>query len=488
MTKLTPASVIILLASFLFLPGCRTADKPEKRGEFWSPPDWAREEQASDPVWQSLSSRKIDTSSPLKLADLVAIALDHNPVLRQSWENARVAAAETGQDRSQWYPAVTVGAEASYQKENFNLHSSSAATINPDQDVLNYGPSLKVTWLVLDLGGRSSRIEESLQNLLAADYSYNRALQDIILEVESAYYDYYSSRSGLAAARADVKDAETSLTAARRKLKAGLATKLDELQARATYEDSLASLETARGTARTSKANLARAIGLPASTELKISDPSAEPPLEITAPEINRLTDEALKERPDLAALRAAVRAADAAARAASSGLWPALTAGGTAGKNWYSYYGDNELYDDSYGYTGYLSLSWEIFNGFYDLNLKRAAEARAAAAREELAGAELAASADVWSNYYAYDSAAGKYRYSKAFFETARASYDLALESYKAGLSSILDLLRSQSQLAAARNQLIFSKKDVFIALAELAHATGTLGREEEGDQIIRK
>jgi len=157
------------------------------------------------------------------------------------------------------------------------------------------------------------------------------------------------------------------------------------------------------------------------------------------------------------------------------------LTAGGTAGKNWYTYYGDNEPYDDSYAYTGYLALSWEIFNGFYDLSLKHAAGARAAAAREELAAAELKASADVWSSYYAYDSAAGKYRYSKAFFRTARASYDLALKSYKTGLSSILDLLQSQSRLAAARNQLILSKKDVFITLAELAHATGTLGREKE-------
>lgn len=478
--KLTPPALILLLFSFLLLSGCRTTDTPGSGGEFWSPPDWAREEQASDPVWQSLSTRQIDTSSPLNLAALVAVALDHNPAIRQAWENARVQAYQTAQSRSQWYPSVALGAEASYQKQDFNLKDSSSSTVSPDQDELTYGPSLKITWLVLDLGGRSSEIEEALQNLLAANYSYNRTLQDLILEVENAYYDFYGSRSGLEAARADVKDAETSLDAARRRLKAGLGTKLDELQTRATYEDSLASLEAARGTAQTSKANLARAIGLPASTELKISDPAAEPPIEITAPEIGRLMEETLRARPDLAALRARVRAADAAVNASASSLWPELNVGGTAGKNWYTYYGENEPYDDSYGYTGYVSLGWEIFNGFYDLNRKRAAEARAGAAREELAGAELEASADVWSKYYAYDSAAGKYRYSKAFFQTAQSSYDLALESYNAGLTSILDLLQSQSQLAAARNQLILSKKDVFISLAELAHTTGTLGREK--------
>jgi len=108
------------------------------------------------------------------------------------------------------------------------------------------------------------------------------------------------------------------------------------------------------------------------------------------------------------------------------------------------------------------------------------AAEANAAQARESLASAEISASADVWTKYYAFNTAVGKYKFATAFFETSQESYNLALESYNAGLKSILDLLQSQSSLSSARSQLISAKKDLFTTLADLAHATGTLGVEK--------
>jgi len=64
---------------------------------------------------------------------------------------------------------------------------------------------------------------------------------------------------------------------------------------------------------------------------------------------------------------------------------------------------------------------------------------------------------------------------------DTSKSAYDLALESYKAGLKSILDLLDAESKLSDARSKLIQSKKDVFVALANLAHATGSTGAKME-------
>jgi len=58
-------------------------------------------------------------------------------------------------------------------------------------------------------------------------------------------------------------------------------------------------------------------------------------------------------------------------------------------------------------------------------------------------------------------------------------ASHDLALEGYSEGLKSMLDLLQAQSSLSDARAKLIDSEKGLFIAVAELAHATGTLSTE---------
>ena len=112
----------------------------------------------------------------------------------------------------------------------------------------------------------------------------------------------------------------------------------------------------------------------------------------------------------------------------------------------------------------------------FYNLNKKREAERQLDIAKDKLAQKESAVSTDVWTKYYDFDTAASKLVYSEAFLNTSRKSYELAFESYNAGLKSILDLLRAESNLSQAKSRFIQSKEDLFIALAELAHAKGML------------
>ncbi len=469
-----------LILLFLSLSGCRMVAPPGEVSQPWTPPDWARDEQKDDPVWDSIREKTIDTSSPLALINCADIALMNNPSTRQSWASARASAAQVGQAESLLYPQVTVSGQGTYQKQRYTLKDPQNANIAaPDADEINYGPALELTYLLFDFGGVRGGIEEARQILLAANYSFNQSIQDLLFDVEKAYYTLHSSRSELEAAEADVADTKKAYEAARQKFEVGLSAKLDELQARSSYEDSLYNLEVARGNVETSKGSLAQVLGLPADTVFTIAPPAGKLPTEISDVDVGGLIEEGLKSRPDIASLRSQLRAQEAAVDVAGSFLWPSLNLGGSANKLWYSYNQDPQLYDDSYMYTGYLSLNWDIFTGFSDLEKKRQAAAQAEVAREQLAAAELQASAEVWTKFYAFNTAARKYTFSQAFLETSQESYDLALESYNAGLKSILDLLQSQSDLSSARSQLIGSEKDLFIALADLAHATGSLTLE---------
>ncbi|MGD2279461.1 MAG: TolC family protein, partial [Candidatus Omnitrophota bacterium] len=137
----------------------------------------------------------------------------------------------------------------------------------------------------------------------------------------------------------------------------------------------------------------------------------------------------------------------------------------------------DNKAFKHFYEYTGFLKLNWDVFDGFDNYAKKIEAESNAKAERTQLVQDELAASADVWTKYYAYQTAVSKLKYSEAFLESSGESYDLALASYEAGIKNILDLLQAFSQLSDARGGLVESRKDVFVSLVELIHATGTLG-----------
>ena len=460
--------------------GCRMVDPPADPAVAWMPPDWVEEEQAEEPVWDSIRDKSGDLSRPLSLADCVDLALKNSPVTRQSWAAARAAAAVVGQAESYLYPQVSVSGDGTYLKQEYSLKEAIPAANNPDSDGFNYGPGLQLNWLLFDFGGVRGGIEEARQTLLATNYSFNQSIQDLVLNVEKSYYELYSARSEVKAAESDVEDTAKSLEAARQKFEVGLVSKLDELQAQSTYQDSLYQLESAKGDVKSARAGLAEALGLAADADFDIAEPEKEFPTEVSSDDVSGLIEEGLKKRPDIASLRAELRAKEAAIEVAGSAYYPSLNLGGSANKLWYSYREDPELYDDSYMYTGYLSINWDIFTGFSDREKKLAAEANAAQARESLASAEISASADVWTKYYAFNTAVGKYKFATAFFETSQESYNLALESYNAGLKSILDLLQSQSSLSSARSQLIGAKKDIFTTLADLAHATGTLGSKE--------
>jgi outer membrane protein TolC len=191
------------------------------------------------------------------------------------------------------------------------------------------------------------------------------------------------------------------------------------------------------------------------------------------------LIDEAIQKRSDVAASRADLLAKEAAVSAATSDLWPTLSLGGTADRRWTEYFGDSKAYKHYYEYTAYMKVAWDVFDGFDNWAKRKEAVADMKSQREQLREDELAASADVWSKYYAFRTATSKFEFSKAFLQSSEESFYLALEGYRAGLKDILDLLEAYSKLSSARSSYVQSKNDILVALAEIAHAVGSLGEK---------
>ncbi len=450
------------------LAGCQTTKAPETPYAQWTPP----QPMEADATWMILRNKAV-AGQPLGVADLLNLAVQNNPSLSQYWQTARSADAAQLPAQSLWYPGVNLSGQAGRQRSNNN-------TLEEAVDTSYYGPNLTLNWLLLDLGGRSGGIEQARQTLLAANFQFNKAFQDLLLNVENAYFSLYSAESAVAAALDDMASSSNSLDAARQKLDAGLGTQLDVLQAQSDYDNSLYKLENARGSLKNAQGSLAAVVGLPADVPLDISDPATNMPPPVSSNQISQIINESLAMRPDVASERALVKSKAAAIRTANSALWPTLNLGSQAQRNWYRY-GTSGMEDNSpYTYSGYLSLNWNIFDGFSNLGKKRMAVADYEAEVARLMAIEMNASLDVWTSYHNYVTALQKLVFSQAYLENTRAAYDLALQSYHAGLNSILDLLNAQSNQSTARSQLVQTQKEVYIALATLAHAMGTLAVPE--------
>jgi outer membrane protein len=400
----------------------------------------------------------------LTLAEIVDIGLRNNAATRVAWANAESAAASYGSARSEWLPTVDGDVTASRIKT-----TGTAGRVSVQQSLVN--PSVSLSYLLFDLGGRTGRVEGARQRLLAAGFTHNAAIQDVVLQIEVAYFQYLANRSLLEAQQLTLKEAEANLTAAEERRRVGLATIADVLQARTAASQAQLDLQTTQGNRQTARGALALALGLPANLPYDVDSAAGTPPVAALSDSVDALIAAALQGRPDLGAARAEAAAAHASVSEARSSLLPSLNLDATGGRTWAT-----TIPNGANSYTLSLGLSIPLFNGFgrqYDLRAARF-DAEAAAARSESLRQQVVF--QVFSAYYSLQTSTVRVRTAGDLVASAQQSSEVALGRYKAGVGSVLDLLSAQSALASARAQLVDARLTWSVSLAQLAHDAGVL------------
>jgi outer membrane protein TolC len=337
-------------------------------------------------------------------------------------------------------------------------------------------PSLALNYLLLDFGGRSGTIDEARQDLFAADLEHNATIQNVVLQVEAAYFTYMANSALLGAEKSAIAEARANLSAAQQRDSVGLATIADVLQARTALSQEQLNLETIQGNLQTARGDLAAAMGIPPNLQYDVGPLPESLPVRRVAVTVDSLIADAVARRPDLAAARAQAASAAAAVRVTKSAGLPALVLGSTAGRT----YSDPNTYGGgSYGLT--LGVSMPLFTGFshhYDV---AAARARADAASAQADVVRQQVTTQVFTSYYSLQTAGQRVTTADDLLASAVQSEQVAAGRYREGVGSIIDLLTAQSALANARAQQVQSRWQWYSALAQLAHDSGVLGPRGE-------
>ena len=407
------------------------------------------------------------TGRTVSLSEAVDVALRNSPVTRQSWLAARAAAAGLGSRRSALFPAVELDAQAGRQKQ-----TSSGAYLSTL--LTTYGPTASLSFLVLDLGGRSADIAEAEQSLYAADFTHNAAMNDLILLVAQSYYTYQGVRALLVAQEASLKQAEENYAAATERHRAGVATIADVLQARTSLSQQRLAYETVKGQIETERGQLTTALGVPIDLPVDAAPLPEDQNVDEVVRSVDVLMADAGRLRPDLAAARSHALAAESHVRSVRSGGLPTLSLGASINRTWFEGSDALRSYGDNYSLS--LFFRWPVFTGF-----KTAYDTRQAEALAEAAGAQAESAAQqviyqVWSSYYNLQTAVHQVRASRDLLESSKESAEVARGRYKEGVGSILDLLTAESALATALAQDVRSRAGFLLAVAQLAHDTGTV------------
>jgi outer membrane protein len=431
----------------------------------WAPPASARAPDARDTT--ALPTPPVDLGERIRrltLAGIVDLGLRNNPTTRLAWANARTAAADYGAERGAWLP--TVDAEVSGARLQTAASQGRTAV---EQSVLT--PSVTLNYLLFDFGGRSGRVAGARQRSFAASFSHNAAIQDVVLQIQVAYFQYLANRALLQAQRTTLEEAELNLTAAEERRRVGLATIADVLQARTAASQARLDLQAVEGNLQTSRGALALALGLPANLPYDVDSTETTAPVAAVADSVDAIIRAAVAGRPDLAAARAEAEAARADIREARSALLPSLQFGATGGRTYAT-----TIPSGANSYTLSLGLAIPLFDGFsrqYDVRASEYA-AEAAAARSESLRQQV--TFQVFSAYYALQTATRRVATADDLVASATQSNEVARGRYRSGVGSVLDLLAAQSALASARAQQVDARLAWSVSLAQLAHDAGVL------------
>lgn len=390
------------------------------------------------------------------ITNLVDIALRNSPSTRQAWAEGRAAAANWAISRSSYWPQVEGKVEAAYGKISSVQGGRSYATAG-----------VTLEYLLLDFGGRSAQARAAREALVAANWSQNQTIQDVLRDVPQAYHTYMGDVALKRAAEKNLEDALTTLRSTEARKQSGVSTIADVLQAKASADQARLDLASRKGAVKISKGNLATAVGWTAETDFEVAAEVKDPPLRDLSKNVKELVEEAKELRPAVGAAQANVRQALAEVDYARSQPFPTLGAGGNL--QWQRATNSPDAI-----YYGGFQLKVPIFYGFKMQNEIRKAKADLESARAELQATEQTVAQEVWNAYQNFNTAVEQYRASRTLLASAAESYAVSLGRYRQGAADITELLNAQNTLASARAQLIDARMTLFNQHAELLHAVG--------------
>jgi outer membrane protein len=424
----------------------------------------------------------LDPVHPYTLAELIDVAEHHNPNTRTIWERAKQKARELGVAKSAYYPELEGLAVLGDERLINPFPEPLAPRGYVMVEIPVVKPEVTLQYLIFDFGKREGKVDSAKQEKLAAGADVIQVNQALAFRVASSYYQLVTAEERLQATQDTLRTAQTTQDAAENRLKNGLATLPDLLQARAETAQAAFDEESADGDEKIARVTLTETVGADPSPDIVIDSQKSAPLPERLTMSIEALIDRAMKDRPDLMAQTLRIRSAEARIRAAKAEYKPqiALSAAAAQTSVWPT---------ADYGVLGSaseptwsveLGIRWRIFDGGARKNELLMAESKRREAEDELTAIHDETTREVWTAYIAFRTALRKHDAAVALLESANSSYSASLEAYKYGVKNLVDVVTAEKQLALARLSSVSARSELFLEAVNLEFATGNLLRNE--------
>jgi outer membrane protein len=404
-------------------------------------------------------------SRKLTRSEAEQTALRNHPRISLASLVAEAAKSVITEARSSLYPMLSGNFTSVEAEHNSTL---AAGTVQTSSLYSRVAAGVTVSQLISDFGRTANLAGAAKLRASAQEQIVGNTRAAILIGVDQAYYQALAADTVQRVAQAVVDNRRLTLRQVRALAQSSLKSTLDVSFAEVALSDAELALVHAENDVQASRARLSASLGTPQSEQFDLNDEPLPPMLE-PDPEVD--VAQALKQRPDLAALQFSRDAAHRFSQAEKALSRPTISLVGVAG----ALPATDPRLHDTYSAVG-VNVSVPILNGKLYAARRTEAELKAQAADKDVDDLTIQISEQVRVAWLEANTAFRRLDVTARLVAQVEQSLRLAQTRYDNGLGSIVELNQAQLSQITAEIEAAGAKYDYLSRRAALAFVMGAL------------
>ena len=399
----------------------------------------------------------------LSLRDCLAKAAAANPSLKVSAFDEKVAAENVAIAASGFLPRVDLqgGYTAQMEPQSIKFAAGSFATQDPDFPFL----SLTLNQTLYDFGRTEARLRRATLIREAAGHDYAGREKELFLQVVQSYYGTLESKKLLQTAIDEMEMRKEHLRVAQNLYEQGVVTRNDLLQAEVKLADSKQRQLDAANRVENSWLGLNFLMGQPAQFRADLEEFP-----EVPQAKVEGAPEEALAERPEMAALKKAAEASESEVTESKTYFYPELYA--RLGLD----YVRNSKVQEQAIYSATVGLRVNLFEGFATTARQRQAVQNRSRAEERVRLEEARIRLELQLARNDASVAAERIRTMEQSIRQGEENLRINRDRYTEQVGTATEVLDAQTLLTQVKTEYFRARYAFEVAQARIRHALGRL------------
>ncbi len=428
--------------------------------------------QNSSPLPMGAQAPPTAPGAPLSLTlkQAEALAMKDNPQISAARLIALASRQVTREVRSAFWPTVTGNLTAADAESGSRI---TAGALNNPIIYERAAAGAMVTQLITDFGHTANLVSSANYMAKAENQNALATKEQILLAVDTAFYNALQAQAVLAVAEQTVNERQTVTNQVGALFKSKLKSELDYSFASVNLAQAQLLLLDAEGDKDATLATLSMVLGYPSTQNFQLiedASPIAPPP-----GNVNDLIATAFSTRPEILSLQFQYQSARKFQTAERDLLLPTISAVGAVGDTPVgnpAVAPSPSALNNTYAAVG-ANVAIPLFDGFLDTARAHEAKLRAQATEERLLDLRNLISRDVRASWLNANTGYQRLAVTQQLVQQANLALNLAQSRYNLGLASIVELSQAQLQQTQAEISNAQAGYDYRLSLAVLTYQT---------------